>query len=497
MNLSTVFPGASPKALRKTAVLALILALAAHGFCFFNLTYSGESVMLNAAKGSASQIASGAFLMPLYWRVRGAISAPLWVGLLSSCYLSLTVVLLCGLFGLASPYLIAMLAVRSCFRRPRSPSLPGRFTPPTQRFSAFLLASCAAVFCLRVRAGTLLGALLLAAAQALDRSSLSFFLGVSAICLIQSLLKADESARTLVGRVLRILLCAALGMAVYLGGFMLFLHRAGLDREAALQAPAGKTVVGAWLYPLALLFKPLTIYAHVGVVLHALLIALGAFALLRLLPKMKGRVPALALLLLVFPLLVNLPAYSTLSAEQTSMSYVLLDALLIVLLQAAFESSVDERHLAYRAGTVMLGVSLLGTTIFANQVYLKKTLEFDSTLSVMTRVIARAEAVPAFKPGETPVALVGSIEDSELSVVHEGFEKLDALDAAANNFAATDDTGNIWYTWEVLGYPFSLVDAYTLGQLEQRDDVQAMPAFPAQDCCQMIDGTLVVKLSAI
>ena len=41
------------------------------------------------------------------------------------------------------------------------------------------------------------------------------------------------------------------------------------------------------------------------------------------------------------------------------------------------------------------------------------------------------------------------------------------------------------------------VDAYTLGQLEQRDDVQAMPAFPAQDCCQMIDGTLVVKLSAI
>ena len=110
MNLSTVFPGASPKALRKTAVLALILALAAHGFCFFNLTYSGESVMLNAAKGNASQIASGAFLMPLYWRVRGAISAPLWVGLLSSCYLSLTVVLLCGLLGLASPYLIAMLA---------------------------------------------------------------------------------------------------------------------------------------------------------------------------------------------------------------------------------------------------------------------------------------------------------------------------------------------------------------------------------------------------
>lgn len=87
-------------------------------------------------------------------------------------------------------------------------------------------------------------------------------------------------------------------------------------------------------------------------------------------------------------------------------------------------------------------------------------------------------------PAKRPSRSSAQIEDSELSVVHEGFEKLDALDAAANNFAATDDTGNIWYTWEVLGYPFSLVDAYTLGQLEQRDDVQAMPAFPAQDCAR-------------
>ena len=56
MNLSTVFPGASPKALRKTAVLALILALAAHGFCFFNLTYSGESVMLGLFTSTTTSI---------------------------------------------------------------------------------------------------------------------------------------------------------------------------------------------------------------------------------------------------------------------------------------------------------------------------------------------------------------------------------------------------------------------------------------------------------
>ena len=84
MNLTSIFPGANPKNLRRIAVLALAMVFVAHGFCFFNLTYSGQSVMLNAAKGSSSQISSGAFLLPMYWRVRGAISAPLWVGLLSA-----------------------------------------------------------------------------------------------------------------------------------------------------------------------------------------------------------------------------------------------------------------------------------------------------------------------------------------------------------------------------------------------------------------------------
>lgn len=495
--LSSVFPRANAKALRRAALLTLVLVLTAHGFCFMNLTYSGASVMLNAAKGSSTQLSSGAFLLPLYWRVRGAIGAPMWVGLLSAVYLSLSAALISGLLGLSSPYLIAMLGGAMALSPSVLAVFAGSIHTADALFLAVLLAVCAVVLCLRVRAGALLGALVLAAAQALDRSALAFFLGLAALSLLQSLLSEDETAHVILRRAVRILLCAALGMAFYFGGLLLFLRRSGLDNEAALQAPAGKSLVGAWLYPIKLLFQPLTIYAHVGVVLHALLLALGAFAFLKLLPGLKGRASAAALLILAFPLLINLPAYSTLPAEQTSMPYVLLDALLVVLLQAAFEISVDERHLAYRFGAVMLGVTLLGTTIFANQVYLKKALEFDSTLSAMTRVIARAEAVPEFKPGDTPVALVGSLEDSDISVVHEGFEKLDVLDAARNNYATVDDEGNTWYMWEIMGYPFNLVDAFTLSQLAARADVQAMPAFPAEDCCRMIDGTLVIKLSEL
>ena len=495
--LASVFPRANAKALRTAALLTLALVLAAHGFCFMNLTYSGASVMLNAAKGSASQIASGSFLLLTYWRIRGAISAPLWVGLLSAGYLSLSAALVCGLLGLSSPVLVAMLSGAVALSPSVLAVFAGSIHTADAQFLAVLLSVCAVVLCLRVRAGALFGALVLAAAQALDRCALAFFLGLAALCLLQSLLDEEEAPRDILRRAVRVLLCAGLGMAFYLGGLLLFLRRYSLDRELSLQAPAGKNLVGAWLYPFKLLFQPLTIYTHVGVVLHALLIALGAFAFLKLLPHLKGRAPAAALLILLFPLLINLPAYSTLPAGQTSLPYLLLDTLLIVLLQAAFETSVDERHLAYRFGAAMLGVTLLGTTIFANQVYLKKALEFDSTLSVMTRVIARAEAVPGFNPSETPVALVGSIEDSDVSVVHQGFEKLTVLEAAQNNYAAVDNAGNTWYMWEIMGYPLNLVDVFTLGQLAAREDVQAMPAFPSEDCCRMIDGTLVIKLSGI
>lgn len=221
-------------------------------------------------------------------------------------------------------------------------------------------------------------------------------------------------------------------MALCGGGFLLFLRRFGLDLEASLQAPAGKGLVGAWLYPFKLLLQPLTIYTHVGAVLHALLIALGAFAFFKRLPHLKGRASGVILLLLIFPLLVNLPAFSSLPAAQTSMPYVLLDALLIILLQAAFEFSIDERHLAYRLGSVTLGVALLGTTLFANQVYLKKALEFDSTLSVMTRVIARAEAEPEFELGSTPLRSSAPLRIRMCPPCTRALKSFDALDVARN-----------------------------------------------------------------
>ena len=230
--LSAVFPRASAKALRSAALLTLLLVLVAHGFCFTNLTYSGASVMLNAAKGSSAQISSGAFLLPIYWRIRGAIGSPLWVGLLSAAYLSLASALICGLLNLASPYLIAMLSGAMALSPSVLAAFAGSIHTADSLFLAVLLAVCAVVLCLRVRAGALLGALVLAGAQALDRCALAFFLSLTALCLLQSLLSDDEETpRAVLRRAVRALLCAALTQAVVVTVFCTLLRKNNKQQE--------------------------------------------------------------------------------------------------------------------------------------------------------------------------------------------------------------------------------------------------------------------------
>ena len=64
---------------------------------------------------------------------------------------------------------------------------------------------------------------------------------------------------------------------------------------------------------------------------------------------------------------------------------------------------------------LLLALILFDKTVFANQLYLKKELEIDSTLSVMTRVLDRLEQTEGYAVGETPVAMAGYVNASAIN----------------------------------------------------------------------------------
>ena len=468
---------------------ALLLLFAAHAFCFFNPTYSGPSVMLNAAKGASGQTGGGQYLLPYYWRVRGAISAPLIVGMLSALYLASTAVLTADLLGLRSRALCFALCGALMVNAGVTSLFAASLHTADAALLAQLLSTLAIWLCLRVRLGWLPGALLLAASGALHADGLACGAALALVAMLCPLAEGKPVRRCALS-----LLSLALGAAVYAAGYAVLVRVRGIEPGAQLHLPS--SLWEAFLAPLRALLAPLTAYPTLNVALRVALLLAAVVSLLALLRRIGAiRTAAIAGLLLLLPLAASLPVFSASGGAQFRLSYAYLDAAVIALAAQAASGVAPLACRLRRAVAAGCAVLALGGVVFSNQVYLKKNLEFSSTLSVMTRVLDRIEQVDGYRPGYTPVAIVGTPEDSALSAVHLGFEHLTALDAAKANYAVTSSQEMVWYMWEVLGYPLNFVSDFELGQLARREDVQAMLVFPAQGCCRMIDGTLVVRLS--
>lgn len=482
------------------AACALLFLFMAHAFGWFNLSYSGDAMMIDPTKGKDAQIGGGQFLLPLYWAVRGNLSAPLLVGLLSCLYLSLSTALITRMLRMTDRCEIALVAGLLCCHASVTAINASQLHVADAYFLALLLSVLGAALCRRARLGFLPAALLFAAAAALEPC----MIGVGAgLLVLAGLLDALEGRSVRGGRNVRGGLGAlslALALGLHAAGYALFVRRYGLDWAAALQAPMGfgeGTLPGAlaraYVYPIVKAALPQTAHPALCAAAAIALLAGGLAALIMGLLRVSGRGRAQAVLLaLLLPIAVNLPVFAAERPEETSemLAFVLLPVAAVALLFSAFRRSGVRR-----AAAGLCAALLTSAVVFSNQVYLKKNLEMQATLSVMTRVIDRMERTEGYEVGETPVALMGSLEDSVLAVSKQGFEHLERFDAARNRYAPVTAEDYTWYLWDVLGYPCNLVSYFESEQMARREDVRAMPAFPAQGCCRMVDGVLVVKLS--
>ena len=161
------------------------------------------------------------------------------------------------------------------------------------------------------------------------------------------------------------------------------LRRSGLDQQAVLQT-AGSGLSGLWLAPIRALLAPLTAYASLSVALRALIVLLAVLAFAA---SARALGAACAALLTLGALVLPLPIFSADAVPQITMAYCLLDVFCIVLIARLAPDKARMQQLAAGA----FGVIFLGSVVFSNQVYLKKNLEFESTLSLMSRVIQRIE----------------------------------------------------------------------------------------------------------
>lgn len=253
------------------------------------------------------------------------------------------------------------------------------------------------------------------------------------------------------------------------------------------------------LYPFQEMLAPQTHLPSLARLLYILLFAVTAI-MLALLAR-SHTLPASSL-----GMIVLLLAFMPLGANIT---YVISKGMVHVLMCYSFflfflfpislaERLKAERLASSRAMSAILTIAFsalyLCNVTFANQLYLRRDLEMQSTLSLMSRVIDRIEQTEGYVPGETPVAFIGTLFDSPLAMARPGFEHLSGLMGSNNLYAITSEDYFPWYIQQVLGYPMQILSEPDRVQMAFREDILALPIFPEDGCCQMIDGTLVIRL---
>lgn len=144
-----------------------------------------------------------------------------------------------------------------------------------------------------------------------------------------------------------------------------------------------------------------------------------------------------------------------------------------------------------RLTAVLLCLIVWQHIVFANQAYMKKELEKNSTLVLASQVIGRIEGLEGYEPGVTPVAFAGRLDENRyLDQESETFRDISGWTGLFHQRSATYNLGR--YLTDYLNCPLNWDQETDYSAMEE---VRAMPEFPASGSVAMIGGTAVVKLS--
>ena len=508
--------------LKKIALYTLIFMVLLHGYRYVSLGFSHDSLAFAWQPDLEWQISLGRYMQPFYWWIiRGRIAAPFIVGVLSYGYMVGSVYGVASLLDLKAKTSLFLLAGLMCGSLAFI-ALDATYSHTADVYMLALMLNIAAAWlCLRGKRrvpSVLAAVVLLVISTGLYQAYLQVFTALTMVWALLRLLKTDDRAiPEAVARCAQSFLALMLAMALFFVGYYVVMAVTGVEAVSRENSIGGmKVLSGAalvdmvkttWKMPLRQLGRLQGRIAPLARMLTAVVLMTGAAA--TIFTARRSRVSAwqalgMAVLVLLLPFGMNWICLFCSGAVHDLMMYAY-----IVPLLAALAANERAWNLALadegkqigkktRAAACVLPLAVLTLLfdrgIYANQMYLKKDLEYDATLSVMTRVVDRIEQVEGYIPGETPVEFLGDIQRSQLAMTRPAFAHLGSLTGTEENYAITYADTFWMYLEDVMGYP---IKRFRETKNEEQERVtDDMPCFPDKDSVQMVDGVVFVKLAA-
>ena len=496
----------------------LLCGFLAHAYCYFNLFFSHDSVMVSQQMDWYWQISIGRWFQPFYGLLRGNIYNPFLVGILSLLFLSLACYLILVLLNIHSRlgiFCTCGVLATNCMLTYANAT----YIHSSDIYMLALLFAVAGVYVYEARKwGFALSVILFAFSLGLYQSFLQVAILLFMFLIIQDILD-NKDVVSVIKKGLGYVFTLIASVILYYVAYKVILLQTGLSATNSYNSASGllelnglgdifSLIIGAYKYFFNYWLHPSVYNEKLISVLTILLFAYTAYALAHIAIKKRVRPSNIVLLVLCYVLLPlggNMIFVLTKGMEHDLMIFSFFVLIVWAICLQTYKTNMASPSTTTKAvprcsldAIIVFGVCgvfILNSIIFANQLYLKKDLEFQKTYATLNRVINRIEQIDGYVANQTPVALIGSLEDSSLAKKDPSFSYTGP--GQGSMFAVTYYSTYETFLENVMGYPIQILDQASSDTFKENPVVQEMPTFPDRESCQMVDGTVVVKLSDI
>lgn len=501
--------------------LTFVFYSLANGYRYFHTIFAGDSLYMIYQNDAGWEISLGRFVQPFLVALRGAITAPFLISVLSFLWVSLSVYFVADFLEIKKFGSVALIAaVMSC--NATILSLNATFLPYMDFYLLALFLSVLGVWLMKKEKLIFLisGSLCLTISLGIYQSYICVSI---ALVMIHFLCKMPDlpTFKATFKEAVRFLLSFLAAAVVYYSVWKLFQEFFGIwtsdsyngmasignFSETGLGSVLGLTyqyVLDYFMYPdtfitntfrgipMSFFWQYLIRVCNIAVVLVIL------FILIRTNLRRKTNLWQKAvqlLIVLLFPLGINFVCVISQGMEHPLMIYAFYFVYILAVKLAedhlsARNSGTNIKHtgVPWKIALISIAIIFWSNMVFSNQVYLKRELQERAAQSILTRIIYRIESVEEYIPGVTPVALSGNFESSPCIAEAAPLEEIRmySMGKTCLNYPAAN---NSFLTY-ILSMNVNLTD---VDPMDER--ILQMPVYPAEGSVAFIDEVLVVKIS--
>ena len=497
-------------------ISAFCWGMAAHGYMFSNNSFSHDSLREFHAeiRGNNIKMGSGRIFTSLYRDLLGSdVTLPWLTGILALLWIGFAVYLTARIFRMESKPAICLVAgifatnIAVC-------ATTATYIHDLDSYMFSMLCAVLAVFLWKeVRLGWLPGSVFAAVSVGIYQGYL--FVTVTLVmldCIIR--LYQEETWKRVFRDGLKAVGMILLGGVFYYISMKVMLHLTGYQlvkgdynsmdlilhqSPEAVLALIGRAY-GDWFRRLWEAYSSYPAVLVKGVTLG--FFGICAAGLLNMLCSKRigiGEKLLCLLLIVLLPLGMNLIYVLTISRSHDLMTFPIWLFYLFVLLSADHLSKKWHRpgQWLQRSCLLLSALLLFGNVRFSNGLYMKKDLEFDAYLSLMTRIATRMEMTEGYIPGETTVVFVGNPQNR--TDVMPGFKDYWNVTGMTSSDLILEPERSRYqaYFEYILSLPIALGDAQLWREISDSDAARNMPCYPAAGCMEFDGDVLVVKLGQV